>query len=115
MHTSITKSFRFDASHQLDWHPGACANLHGHGYCLDVTVGGEPDSNGIVIDFEEIDQIVTSEVIEALDHTHLNDVIENPTAELIAAWVWGKLAKSISGLTAVRVHESPDTWAEVRG
>lgn len=115
MHTSITKSFRFDASHQLDWHTGACANLHGHGYRIDVTVRGELDTNGIVIDFDEIDRIVTSEVIAALDHTHLNDLIENPTAELIAAWAWERLANSITGLAAVRVHESPETWAEVQG
>lgn len=82
---------------------------------MDVTVSGEPDTNGIVIDFDEIDRVVTSEVIEALDHTHLNDLIENPTAELIAAWAWKRLAKSMAGLAAVRVHESPDTWAEVRG
>ncbi|RIK06403.1 MAG: 6-carboxytetrahydropterin synthase QueD [Acidobacteria bacterium] len=115
MHTSITKSFRFDASHLLEWHAGACANLHGHGYRVEVTVIGEPDDNGIVLDFDEIDQIVTSEVIEALDHTHLNDLIENPTAELIAAWIFEKLAKSLAGLAAVRIYESPDTWAEVRG
>lgn len=115
MHTSITKSFRFDASHQLDWHAGACANLHGHGYRIDVTVSGDPDSNGIVIDFDEIDRIVTSEVIELVDHSHLNDLIENPTAELIAAWAWERLAQSMAGLAVVRVHESPDTWAEVRG
>lgn len=80
-----------------------------------MTVSGEPDANGIVIDFDEIDRIVKTEIIEILDHTHLNELIENPTAELIAAWAWVRLANTIAGLVAVRVHESPDTWAEVRG
>lgn len=113
MQTSITKSFRFDASHQLEWHRGACANLHGHGYRVDVTVSGELDANGVVMDFDEIDMIVNERVIVQLDHSHLNDFLPNPTAELLAAWIWGQLLEQLEGLESVKVYESPDTWAEV--
>ena len=30
----IFKEFTFEAAHQLPWHAGKCAGLHGHGYRL---------------------------------------------------------------------------------
>lgn len=80
-----------------------------------MTVAGEPGEQGIVIDFDEIDSVVNSEVVGKLDHRHLNDLVPNPTAELIAVWIWESLIASLPGLSSVRVYESPVTWAEVRG
>jgi len=37
MRTLVTRSFTFEAAHQLPWHPGKCRDLHGHGYRLEVT------------------------------------------------------------------------------
>ena len=46
--TSVTRSFTFEAAHQLPWHPGKCRELHGHGYRLEVTVEGPVGDNGMV-------------------------------------------------------------------
>ena len=39
MRTLVTRSFTFEAAHQLPWHPRKCRDLHGHGYRLEVTPG----------------------------------------------------------------------------
>jgi len=118
MRTRVTKSFRFEAAHQLPWHPGKCRQLHGHSYRLDVTVEGPLDANGVVVDFDELGARVEAEVIQRYDHTFLNDLIDNPTAELIAADAWKRLEASAVGgnsavVTSIVVWETPDAWAEV--
>ena len=115
MRTSVTKSFRFEAAHQLPWHPGKCKELHGHSYRLDVTVEGPLDANGVVVDFDELAARVNAEVVERYDHTFLNDLIDNPTAELIAADAWKRLEVAGVAITRVVVWETPDSWAEVSG
>jgi len=55
-----------------------------------------------------------------VDHRHLNDVIEGePTAERLAWWLYESLKGELPGevaakLVAVRVQETPSTWAEYR-
>ena len=54
---------------------GKCANLngHGHNYTLEVTVKGEVDPRtGFVVDLKELKEILNREVLDALDHRHLN-------------------------------------------
>ena len=109
----MTKSFRFEAAHQLPWHPGKCRNLHGHSYRLDVTVEGPLDANGVVVDFDELEAHVRAEVVNRYDHSFLNDLIDNPTAELIAADAWKRLESCGVAVIRVVVWETPDAWAEV--
>lgn len=113
MQTYVTRSFTFEASHVLAWHKGKCSQLHGHGYKIEVTVGGRPDADGIVIDFDKLADIVDIEVIAKLDHAHLNDAFENPTAENIAAWVFERLEEILPGLARVRLFETSNSWVEV--
>ena len=49
--------------------------------------------------------------VQQLDHRLLNDVkgLENPTAEIIAAW----FLNQIPDVESVRVYENDDCWAEV--
>ena len=37
------------------------------------------------------------------------------TAENIAAWIWRHIKPSLASLSAVRVFETPDCWAEYDG
>jgi 6-pyruvoyltetrahydropterin/6-carboxytetrahydropterin synthase len=113
MRTAVTKSFRFEAAHQLPWHPGKCRNLHGHSYRLDVTVEGPLDANGVVVDFDDLTARVDAEIVAHYDHSFLNDLIENPTAELIAADAWKRVEATGVAVTRVVVWETPDAWAEV--
>jgi 6-pyruvoyltetrahydropterin/6-carboxytetrahydropterin synthase len=85
--------------------------MHGHSYRVDVVVKGPLDRRGFVADFAEIDAQVLP-LLGKLDHRVLNDVegLENPTAELIAAW----LLKRLPACESVRVWETDDCWAERR-
>jgi 6-pyruvoyltetrahydropterin/6-carboxytetrahydropterin synthase len=112
--TSVTRCFTFEAAHQLPWHPGKCRNLHGHGYRLEVTVEGPVRDDGMVLDFAEVEAVVVREVIARYDHTYLNDLFENPTAELIAHDVWKRLEAADLDVACVRLWETPDSMVEVR-
>jgi 6-pyruvoyltetrahydropterin/6-carboxytetrahydropterin synthase len=86
MELSVYRRYTFEAAHNLAWHPGKCRRLHGHSYVLEVEICGPQDARGVVLDFEEIDRVV-SPVVERLDHQLLNDIIENPTAECVVTWI----------------------------
>jgi len=111
--TRVTRNFSFEAAHQLPWHSGACKNLHGHSYRVEITVRGELDANGIVIDFSDLSAIVRREVIEAFDHTYLNDLLPNPTAELIAADIWQRLACTELTLDRIVLWETENSRVEI--
>ena len=87
-----------------------CKNMHGHNYRVDIVAGGALDSRGFIRDFAEIDADVAP-LIKKIDHRVLNDIegLENPTAEIIAAWFF----RRVTGCESVRVYETDDCWAEV--
>lgn len=64
----VTKNFEFEAAHALTGYKGKCAHLHGHGYKLSVCVRGEAGTDGMVIDFKLLKQIVNEQVIDIYDH-----------------------------------------------
>ena len=111
--TSVTCTFTFEAAHRLAWHPGKCRNLHGHSYRLDVTVSGPLDGNGVVMDFDLLTAIVEREVIERWDHTDLNTVLDNPTAELLAHRAWTLLTEAGLSLGGLRLWETQHSYAEL--
>lgn len=113
MKVSVTKSFTFDAAHQLPWHQGKCQRLHGHTYSLDVTVAGVLNEDGIVVDFDDLARIVGRSVIEKYDHQNLNDFFENPTAELLASSFFKILESEGLAVTKLTLWESPKSAATV--
>lgn len=118
MKTSITKILSFDAAHRLPHHPGKCRDLHGHTYRLEVTVAGTPQEHGpgagMVLDFADLEQAVRRIVVDRLDHSYLNDVLDVvPTAEAIAGWAFAELAAAGLDVMKVRLWESAGSFAEV--
>ena len=111
--TSVTCTFTFEAAHRLEWHTGKCRNLHGHSYRLDVTVAGGLDANGVVIDFDILHSVVTREVIDQWDHRDLNEVLDNPTAELLAHRAWELLTMGGLPVSAIRLWETPGSWVDL--
>jgi 6-pyruvoyltetrahydropterin/6-carboxytetrahydropterin synthase len=76
----IAKEFRWEMGHRLPLHDGACRNLHGHSYRLEVTIEGEPDlRTGMVVDFQDVSAAVKPLVAE-LDHCFL---VQDSDAELL--------------------------------
>lgn len=111
----VAREFDFEASHQLPNHPGKCRNLHGHGYRLRVSCEAPVDARtGIAIDFGDLKQVVTERVLQALDHTHLNDLLPLPSAENICIWIWERLAGRLPVKELV-LWESPGCFVVYRG
>jgi 6-pyruvoyltetrahydropterin/6-carboxytetrahydropterin synthase len=114
----IRKQFAFEAAHVLPYHNGKCSRLHGHSYRLDVTVEGalaaDGPATGMVVDFDELSRIVRATIVDKLDHTHLNDTIENPTSENIAVWIWKRLHSEVPGLAELTLWETANACAIVR-
>ncbi len=113
--TRVTCTFTFEAAHRLAWHTGKCRNLHGHSYRLDVTVAGPLDPNGVVIDFDRLHEIVDDAVISQWDHRDLNEVLDNPTAELLAHRAWAMLTDAGLSLATLRLWETGDSSVELTG
>jgi 6-pyruvoyltetrahydropterin/6-carboxytetrahydropterin synthase len=111
--TRVTCTFGFEAAHRLAWHPGKCRNLHGHSYRLDVSVVGPLDANGVVLDFDTLQDVVRTQVIDHWDHRDLNEVLDNPTAELLAHRAWELLTDAGLTLAALRLWETADSWVDL--
>ena len=106
--------FHFAASHFLTKYHGKCENLHGHNYKLIVTISDTVKEDGMVIDFKIIKEKVNSLVIDILDHRHLNDIIDNPSAENVIVWVWDKLKEELP-LKKLTIYETDDFYCEYYG
>lgn len=131
----LTRKSEFSASHYYhnpDFTPeenrrvfGKCSNLngHGHNYTLEVTVKGDVDrKTGFVIDLKELKDILNREVLDALDHRHLNKEVPEfahqiPTTENIAIAIWQRLQPKlkIAQLHRVRLYEMPDLFVDYYG
>ena len=110
MRTRLVKDFRFEAAHRLPRVPEAhkCARLHGHSFRVEVEVAGEVDPEmGWVVDYADIKRAF-SPLHDALDHRYLNEIegLENPTSEVLVAWIWARLAPRLPGLTRLVLHET---------
>lgn len=131
----LTRREHFCASHRL-YNPkfseaqnleifGKCAyaNGHGHNYTLEVTVTGEANpETGMIMDLKKLGDILDREIVNKVDHRHLNHDIDFlksiiPTAENLAMAFWGILEPKIpSGrLHSVKVYETENNFAEYKG
>lgn len=131
----LTRKCEFSASHYYhnpDWSEeenhlvfGKCANLngHGHNYTLEVTVKGEVDpTTGFVVDLKQLKDILNREVVDAMDHRHLNKEVPEfaakiPTTENIAIAIWQRLEKklNVAKLHRVRLYEMTDLFVDFYG
>lgn len=129
----LSQKFEFSATHRLH-NPkatetenrhifGKCNNPHGHGhnYEVQVTLRGQPDANGLLIEIPEFERIVAATVIDRFDHKNLNVEVPEfrdliPTVENIAMTAYRllkpKFAERSAKLASVTVWETPKTWCE---
>lgn len=119
MRTRLERSYRFEAAHFLPKVPAGhkCARMHGHSYAIEVVIEGEIDpERGWVVDFAELDEHV-GPLVRQLDHQVLNEIdgLPNPTSELLAVWLWQKLAPGLGSLVEVVVSETPTSRCIYRG
>ena len=133
----MTQQFEFSAAHRLHCDSltekenretfGKCNNPngHGHNYVVDVTIGNEVNPQGmmegVATHLHDFEAIVKKEIIDRLDHKHLNRDVDyfanvNPSVENIAIAIYRWLEQKLDAkLVAIKVFETPKTWAEYRG
>ena len=119
MQIKLTKTFDFEAAHWLPTFPQGhkCRRMHGHSFHVDVIVEGEVDpAKGYLIDYGDIKAAIEP-VKQQLDHFLLNEIagLENPTAEVLARWIFDRLRPTLPLLTAIIVRETCTSAAEYRG
>ncbi len=115
MRVNLTKSFTFEAAHWLPTFPQGhkCRRLHGHSFRVDVEVVGDvPPEQGYLIDYGDMKKAIEP-IQSQLDHYLLNEIegLGNPTAEMIAKWIYDRLKPTLPLLAAVHVHETCTTAA----
>lgn len=119
MRVRLAKSFTFEAAHFLPTFPDGhkCRRMHGHSFRVEVIVEGEADSSrGYLIDYGQIKALIEP-IREMLDHRLLNEIdgLANPTSEIIAAWIWGRLEADLPLLAEVVVFETCTSRCHYRG
>ena len=120
MRVELSKEYGFEAAHRLPNAPPGhkCQRMHGHSYRVEVSIAGEVDEQaGWLQDFADITAVVKPLLERELDHRTLNDVpgLENPTAELLCAWLWNRLRPELPHLSAITVHETCAARCTYRG
>lgn len=134
MKISLTRRYRFAASHRLH-NPkfsdaenqrlyGKCNNPYGHGhnYVLEVTLTGPVDpATGMIANLGELDPFVEQRVIEGFDHKYLNEEIAEfqgavPTTENVAREIYRRLRDfPVAKLEKVRIEETSKNSFEYDG
>ncbi len=110
----LTVEFGFSAAHHLIEADSRCRTVHGHNYKLLVTVEGPVrPGDGMVMDFHQLDDVVTARVVDRLANIDLNTLLECPTAEQLVLWIAEKLEDVLPQLAAITLYETPRyfvTW-----
>lgn len=115
----------FSAAHRLVGYDGACANLHGHNWDVEIFVQGKAVNDlGMLVDFRDI-KVAIKEAMKEVDHCDLNQLPaflrDNPTSEHLARYLFTTLGQQLNNVrlrvSKVTVCETPGTtasyWDEV--
>ncbi|MGB3492199.1 MAG: 6-carboxytetrahydropterin synthase [Elainellaceae cyanobacterium] len=131
MRCIINRRAQFSASHRY-WLPelsdeenvgqfGPCTRApgHGHNYVLYVSMEGELDDYGMVLNLSDVKQTIKREITSQLDFSYLNDVWPEfqsalPTTENLARVIWQRLSPHLP-LVRIQLFEHPELWADYEG
>jgi 6-pyruvoyltetrahydropterin/6-carboxytetrahydropterin synthase len=117
---------------------GACANVHGHNYVVEVTATGSLDVSGFVVDFSELKKQLGAWLDKHWDHGFLfyekDDAVWsafhaftqpqklcplpfNPTAENLAEHLLNQVCPNLFKdssitITRIRIYETENCYAE---
>jgi 6-pyruvoyltetrahydropterin/6-carboxytetrahydropterin synthase len=127
----INRRAQFSASHRY-WLPelsaaenqaafGLCAQPYGHGhnYVLYISLYGDIDEYGMVLNLSDVKHVIKQEVTAQLDYGCLNEVWAEfketlPTTENIARVIWQRLVPHFP-LVRIQLFEHPELFAEYLG
>ena len=132
----ITRRALFSASHRY-WLPelsskenskyfGDCALApgHGHNYELIVSIAGNLNQDGMVINLSDVKHAIKEEVTSQLDFRFINQAWSEfdtsnhkgclPTTEALSRVIWKRL-ESLLPIISIRLYEQPSLWADYLG
>ena len=126
----VTREIEFCYGHRLLNYEGKCRHLHGHNGKAVITIESDKlDDRGMVMDFGDIKQVVSTWIDENLDHRmilHREDpalpmleqlgeptylIDENPTAENIAKVIYQVTRDAGFPIVEARLWETPKCFA----
>ena len=114
----VWRRYRFQAAHRLPNVPTGhkCGRMHGHGFEVIIHANQDLGSRPLSIDYDYPDELWLPLYAE-LNYRCLNEIagLENPTSELIAAWVWCRLKPVLPELSWVTVFETASCGAHFDG
>ena len=115
MKTSVTKIIRLQTAHQLTGsYAKECQKIHGHSYKCEVTIEGDLNSDGMVVDFKLINETL-KKVEEKYDHNLITEESLgcNPTAENMAVDIFRMVKLDFIGIKRIRLWETDSCFAQV--
>ena len=117
-HAHLWRRYRFQAAHRLPNVPlgHKCGRMHGHGFEVILHADQDIGASDLGIDYDRIDAVWAPFQI-ALNYQCLNDItgLENPTSEVLSAWLWQRLKPLLPELSWVTVYETGSCGANFDG
>jgi 6-pyruvoyltetrahydropterin/6-carboxytetrahydropterin synthase len=114
----VWRRYLLQSAHRLPRVPPGhkCGRMHGHGFEVILHAHQDLGSRALGIDYDTLDEL-WAPIHAELDHACLNDVkgLENPTSEMIAAWIWARLKTPLPELSWVTVYETAQCGANFDG
>ena len=130
----VSRQIDFCYGHRLLHYEGKCRHLHGHNGRAVITIESpDTDELGMVLDFSEIKNVVSTWIDDTLDHRmilHREDpmvqlfqemdepmylIDRNPTAENIARLIYDFAKEQGFPIVEVRLWETPNCFATYCG
>jgi 6-pyruvoyltetrahydropterin/6-carboxytetrahydropterin synthase len=127
---TIKKTFHIAYAHRLLNYKGKCENLHGHNGLVEVTLKAHRlNSEKMVMDFTKLGRVVKKWLDDNLDHKVLLSkkdplltllrkegqacftTVQNPTAEILAEFIFKVLKRSGLPVAKVAFWETPTSMA----
>lgn len=100
----VSREIGFRAQHS---HRGMLLEpKHFHDFVCRIVMKGEPNEEGFLCDFRAVKRIFKRVVASRLEGSDLDVLLEFPTSENLAQWIWKELTPFFP-LHAVELREKP--------
>ncbi|QPF71470.1 6-pyruvoyl tetrahydropterin synthase [Roseateles sp. DAIF2] len=114
----VWRRYRFQAAHQLPHVPVGhkCGRMHGHGFEVILHANQDLGERDLSVDYDHLDEVWAPFHMQ-LNYQCLNGIegLENPTSEVISAWLWQRLKPLLPELSWVTVYETGSCGANFDG
>jgi 6-pyruvoyltetrahydropterin/6-carboxytetrahydropterin synthase len=108
-HAHLWRRFRFEAAHRLPRVPAGhkCGRMHGHGFEVILHADQDLGDSDMGLDLDRLGE-VWAPLHGELHHACLNDFagLDNPTSEILSAWLWERIKPSLPVLSWISVYET---------